>query len=152
MQVKICANEFDPFHEIQIFQKSALSIVKKYGATSIFIGTMRDMNDGEAVDAMTLEHYPGMTEKQLEKFVSEANQQWQILDVLILHRVGSILPDQTIVLIAVWASHRGDAFDACRYIIEALKSRAPFWKKEKLTTDNERWVSNNTDGYLNNNK
>jgi len=152
MQIKICANEFDPFQEIQIFQKSALSIVKKFGATSVFIGTMRDMNDGDAVEAMTLEYYQGMTEKQLEKFVFEAKQQWQILDALILHRVGNILPDQTIVLIAVWASHRGDAFDACRYIIEALKSRAPFWKKEKLTANDERWVSNNTDGYLNKNK
>lgn len=152
MQIKICPNEFEPLQEIQVFQKTAFNKIGKYGATSIFIGTMRDLNDGNEVEAMTLEHYPGMTEKQLEKFVSEANQQWQILDVLILHRVGSILPDQTIVLIAVWASHRGDAFDACRYIIEALKSRAPFWKKEKLTTDNERWVSNNTDGYLNNNK
>ncbi len=148
MQIKICPKDFDPFQEIQIFQNTGLNLSGKYGATSIFIGTMRDLNDGNSVEAMTLEHYSGMTEKQLGIFVSQAQQQWQILDLLILHRIGEILPDQTIVLVAVWASHRGDAFDACRFIIEALKSKAPFWKKEKLTTNDERWVSKNTDGYL----
>lgn len=148
MQIKICPKDFDPYQEIQIFQNTGLSISGKYGATSIFIGTMRDLNDGNTVEAMTLEHYSGMTEKQLGIFVSQAQQRWQILDMLILHRIGEILPDQTIVLVAVWASHRGDAFDACRYIIETLKSKAPFWKKEKLTTNDEHWVSKNTDGYL----
>ncbi len=150
MLIKICPEEFDPFHEIKIFQNTNLDQAGKHGATSIFVGTMRDLNDGKDVEAMTLEHYSGMTEKQLEIFVSEAQQQWQILDTLILHRIGEILPDQTIVLVAVWASHRGDAFDACRYIIEALKSKAPFWKKEKLSTKEERWVTKNTDGYLSN--
>ncbi len=148
MQIRICPEEFDPFHEIQAFQNTALDKAGKYGATSIFVGTMRDLNDDKDVEVMTLEHYEGMTEKQLGIFVSEAQQQWQILDALILHRVGKILPDQTIVLVVVWASHRGDAFDACRYIIEALKSKAPFWKKEKLTSKEERWVTKNTDGYL----
>lgn len=151
MLIKICPEKFDPFHEIQIFQNTTLDLAGKYGATSIFIGTMRDLNDGHDVEAMTLEHYPGMTEKQLGLFVSEAQQQWLILDTLILHRVGKILPDQPIVLVAVWASHRGDACDACRYIIEAFKSKAPFWKKEKLLTKEERWVTKNTDGYLSKN-
>ncbi|MCK5897406.1 MAG: molybdenum cofactor biosynthesis protein MoaE [Cocleimonas sp.] len=147
MKIKISTKDFDPFQEIKIFQNATLNLSGKSGATSIFIGTMRDMNDGNVVEAMTLEHYPGMTEKQIEIAVSQAQQQWQINDMLILHRVGEVMPDQTIVLVAVWASHRGDAFDACRYIIETLKSRAPFWKKEKLITNEERWVSKNTDGY-----
>jgi molybdopterin synthase catalytic subunit len=147
VKIKISTKDFDPFQEIQIFQNTTLNLSGKSGATSIFIGTMRDMNDGNVVEAMTLEHYPGMTEKQIEIAVSQAQQQWQINDMLILHRVGEVVPDQTIVLVAVWASHRGDAFDACRYIIEVLKSRAPFWKKEKLITNEERWVSKNTDGY-----
>jgi len=147
VKIKISTKDFDPFQEIQIFQNTTLNLSGKSGATSIFIGTMRDMNDGNVVEAMTLEHYPGMTEKQIEIAVSQAQQQWQINDMLILHRVGEVVSDQTIVLVAVWASHRGDAFDACRYIIEVLKSRAPFWKKEKLITNEERWVSKNTDGY-----
>lgn len=148
MHINISSESFDPFQEIQKYQQSASEIARKYGATSIFIGTMRDFSDGLNVKAMTLEHYPGMTEKQLQKFVEEARQRWQILDVLVVHRVGLVSPDQAIVLVAVWASHRGDAFDACRYIMEALKSKAPFWKKETLATDEERWVAENTNGYL----
>ena len=108
---------------------------------------MRDFNEGDAVKGMTLEYYPGMTEKQLEKIIAEARQQWHVIDTLVVHRVGDILPDQPIVLVAVWASHRGDAFDASRYIMDALKSKAPFWKKELLTTEDERWVVENTNGY-----
>jgi molybdopterin synthase catalytic subunit len=96
---------------------------------------------------MTLEHYEGMTEKQLAKIVEQASQQWAVLDALIVHRVGDILPNEPIVLVSVWTMHRGDAFDACRFIMEALKSHAPFWKKELLITDEERWVTHNTDGY-----
>jgi len=120
----------------------------KYGATSIFIGTMRDFNEDRTVQGMTLEHYPGMTEKQLEKIIHEAQQQWRLLDVLVVHRVGDISPDTPIVLVAVWSVHRGDAFDACRDIMEALKSRAPFWKKERLPAEQSRWVESNSDGYL----
>jgi len=108
---------------------------------------MRDFSDGQNVAAMVLEYYPGMTEKQLQKFIVEARKQWQFYDALVVHRVGLIEPDQAIVLVAVWASHRGDAFDACRYIMEALKSRAPFWKKETLSTNEDRWVAKNTHGY-----
>jgi molybdopterin synthase catalytic subunit len=88
-----------------------------------------------------------MTEQQLEKCVTEAQQQWQLIDSLVIHRVGDILPNESIVMVAVWSSHRGDAFDACRFIMEALKSKAPFWKKELLVTENERWVAKNTNGY-----
>jgi molybdopterin synthase catalytic subunit len=147
MTIIIRTESFDPWQEIQQHQNLTKT---KQGATSIFIGTMRDFNDGDEVKAMTLEHYEGMTEKQLEKIIAEAKQQWAVLDVLIVHRVGKILPNQPIVLVSVWTTHRGDAFDACRYIMEALKSQAPFWKKELLSSDNERWVLHNTDGYNSN--
>ena len=124
----------------------------KYGATSVFVGTMRDFNQDDDVQGMSLEHYPGMTEQQLGKIVAEAEAQWQILDTLVVHRVGNILPEQPIVLVAVWSSHRGDAFDASRFIMEALKSRAPFWKKEWLVNGQQRWVEKNTDGYMPNNE
>jgi len=147
MEIKIVTEPFDPWQEIQMFQKSAKQMHGKYGATSIFIGTMRDFNDGDDVKGMTLEHYPGMTEKQLAHIVDEVSQQWSVLDVLVVHRVGDVFPDQPIVLVAVWTSHRGDAFDSSRYIMEALKSKAPFWKKELLQSDDLRWVDKNTDGY-----
>jgi molybdopterin synthase catalytic subunit len=88
-----------------------------------------------------------MTEKQLNKIVADANQRYQIIDAYIVHRVGEIVPDESIVLVAVWSAHRGDAFDACRFIMEALKSTAPFWKKELLESGQTRWVEKNTNGY-----
>ncbi|MCX7100707.1 MAG: molybdenum cofactor biosynthesis protein MoaE [Methylobacter sp.] len=148
MTIKICAEAFDPWQEIQSYQNSVSAMVGKFGATSIFIGTMRDFNEGDAVKGMTLEHYPGMTEKQLEKIVAEALNRWSVIEVLVVHRVGDILPSEPIVVVAVWTSHRGDAFDASRYIMEALKSKAPFWKKELLKSEAERWVVKNTGGYL----
>lgn len=147
MKILLYSQDFDPWQEIQNYQ-ATLQLAGKYGATSIFIGTMRDFNDGDEVVGMTLEHYPGMTEKQLTNIVNEALQQWPILDALVVHRVGDILPNDTIVLVAVWSSHRGDAYDANRFIMEALKSRAPFWKKEQLYSNQQRWVDKNTDGYL----
>lgn len=147
MAIKICSEVFDPYQEIQTYRNVNLGNGGAVGATSIFIGTMRDFNESDAVKGMTLEYYPGMTEKQLEKIITEAQQQWPIIDTLLVHRVGDMLPGQPIVLVAVWTSHRGDAFDACRYIIDALKSKAPFWKKELLTTEVERWVMENTNGY-----
>lgn len=147
MEIKIYTAEFDPWREIQLHQDGKPELTGKYGASNIFIGTMRDFNDGNTVRGMYLEYYPGMTEKQLTLLVEQAQQQWEVMDVLLIHRVGLILPAQPIVMVAVWTSHRGDAFDASRYIIEALKSRAPFWKKEQLTIGNDRWVEKNTDGY-----
>lgn len=142
MNVKICDTLFDPFEQIQTFQKQ-LALQGKFGATSIFIGTMRDFNEGDDVQAMTLEHYEGMTQKQLHKIIDAAKAQWQILDCLIVHRVGEILPNEPIVLVSVWSAHRAEAFEACRYLMEELKANAPFWKLEKLATDATRWVSKN---------
>lgn len=147
MEIRVCAEVFDPWREIQAYQDKLGHLAGQYGATDIFIGTMRDFNEGDEVRGMHLEHYPGMTEKQLEKIVAEAAAKWPVLDALLLHRVGDIYPNEPIVLVAVWTSHRGDAFDACRYIMEALKSNAPFWKKELLSTGESRWVEKNTDGY-----
>ena len=147
MTIKICSEAFDPYQEIQAYQNAKLANIGAIGATSIFIGTMRDFNEGVDVKGMTLEYYPGMTEKQLEKIITEARREWQLIDTLVIHRVGDILPHESIVLVAVWSSHRGDAFDASRYIMEALKSKAPFWKKERLLTDRERWVTTNNNGY-----
>ena len=146
MGIKICTEPFDPWQEIQTHQHLAKGLAGKFGATSVFIGTMRDFNEGDGVRGMTLEHYPGMTEKQLEKIVAEALHLWPVINALVVHRVGDILPNEPIVLVAVWTSHRGDAFDASRYIIEALKSRAPFWKKERLESQAERWLIKNTPG------
>jgi molybdopterin synthase catalytic subunit len=136
-----------PFSPWSMIEKYKAEHVRQFGATGIFIGTMRDFNAGDSVHRMRLEHYPGMTEKQLKKIADEAVGRWQIIDSLIVHRVGEIQPDEPIVVVAVWASHRGDAMDACRYLIESLKSSAPFWKKEWLVDGEERWVEHNTEGY-----
>lgn len=146
--IKVISEEFDPFAEVQAYQKQQQALSGKYGATNIFIGTMRDFNEGERVKGMTLEHYPGMTEKQLLAVVQEAERQWSILDVLVIHRVGDVFPGDVLVLVVVWSGHRGGAFDASRFIMETLKSKVPFWKKEILAVDKSRWVAKNTDGYL----
>jgi len=116
------------------------------GATAVFVGTMRDFNEGDTVRAMYLEHYPGMTERQLEAFAAATLQKWSLDDVLIVHRVGEITPAQPIVLVAVWSAHRAEAFDACRYLMETLKHTAPFWKRETLEDGAVRWVDKNTPG------
>lgn len=151
MKIKICSAPFNPWQEIQDYQVTQKGLVKKYGATNIFVGTMRDFNDGDNIQSMVLEHYPGMTEKQLEKTLVSAAQRWPFLDAYVVHRVGVIMPDETIVLVAVWSTHRGDAFDASRFIMEELKSSAPFWKKETLVSGQSRWVEQNSDGYENSN-
>ncbi|MGR8981610.1 MAG: molybdenum cofactor biosynthesis protein MoaE [Gammaproteobacteria bacterium] len=147
MAVQISEVIFDPWKEAKRYQDTVVGTSGKFGATAIFIGTMRDYNEGDDVIGMTLEYYPGMTENELEKIVSSARRRWRIIDALIIHRVGDILPAEPIVLVSVWASHRGDAFDASRFIMEALKSKAPFWKKELFDAGDARWVANNTDGY-----
>jgi len=145
MKIEIRATPFDPLAVLAQYQESMTELQGRYGATASFVGTMRDHNEGSAVTGMTLEHYPGMTERHLQNIVAEAQQQWALLDVLIVHRVGELRPNDPIVLVAVWSAHRAAAFEACRFIMEALKSRAPFWKKEALSTG-ERWVANNTTG------
>jgi molybdopterin synthase catalytic subunit len=146
MTILLSAQVFDPWQAIVNYQQQQMP-QGKYGATSVFVGTMRDFNQGDSVTGMFLEHYPGMTEKQLLHIVTEAEQQWHIMDVLLMHRVGEVVPDDTLVLVAVWAAHRGDAFDACRFMMENLKSRAPFWKKETLASGQQRWVEKNSEGY-----
>lgn len=146
MPVELRQAGFDPWREMQNYQANAPSLVGKYGATSVFVGTMRDFNEGDDIRDMLLEHYPGMTEKSLESIVEKARQRWNFLDTLVVHRVGEVRPNDPIVLVAVWSAHRGAAFDACRQIMEELKSRAPFWKRETLA-EKSRWVGKNTDGY-----
>ncbi|MDH5407006.1 MAG: molybdenum cofactor biosynthesis protein MoaE [Gammaproteobacteria bacterium] len=142
MVVQIRNEPFDAYAEVQIMQDS-LEQQGKFGATSVFVGTMRDFNEDESVQSMFLEHYPGMTEKYLTQISQQAKQNWPIIDSLIIHRVGQIEPGDSIVLVAVWAAHRAAAYDANRYLMEELKSRAPFWKKEQLN-DGQRWVEKNT--------
>ena len=117
----------------------------QYGAIASFIGTMRDFNEGESVRSMKLEHYPGMTEEHLEKICEDAHQKWDLIESLIIHRVGLIEIADPIVLVCVWSEHRAEAFDACRFIMEDLKSKAPFWKQES-TAEGKRWVEKNTPG------
>jgi molybdopterin synthase catalytic subunit len=142
MHIEILQQAFSPWDYLQRFENN-MGRHAQYGATAVFVGTMRDFNEGDQVSKMTLEHYPGMTEKELGKIAAEAMQQWELLDVLIVHRVGEISPNESIVLLAVWSAHRAAAFDASRFLMEALKSRAPFWKKEVLP-EGERWVEKNT--------
>jgi len=111
----------------------------RIGAIATFVGTVRDANDGASVATMTLEHYPGMTERALADIVAEAKGRFDIVDALVIHRVGRLVPGDAIVLVAVTGAHRGDAFAACEFVMDYLKTRAPFWKKE-ATPDGERWV------------
>jgi molybdopterin synthase catalytic subunit len=145
VRVEIRNTPFDPWDELRRYQAESSGHAGKCGATAVFVGTMRDFNEGDAVRAMELEHYPGMTEKHLRAIAEEAAKRWDVIDSLIIHRVGPLQPSDPIVLTAVWSAHRAAAFDACRYLMEELKSRAPFWKKETLE-EGHRWVQRNTPG------
>lgn len=112
----------------------------RIGALVTFLGLMRDINEDDEVRSMTLEHYPGMTEKALGAIVEEASERWNLEGVRVIHRVGELHPEDPIVLVSVASRHRGDAFRACEFIIDYLKTRAPFWKKEQTATG-ERWVA-----------
>ena len=146
MGVSIRAEAFEPYAEILKFQAAHSELAGQYGATASFVGTMRDFNQGDTVQGMSLEHYPGMTEKQLQRMIQESKHRWELLGVQIVHRVGELLPNDPIVLVAVWSAHRAAAFEACRWLMEELKTRAPFWKKEALA-GKERWVETNTSGH-----
>jgi molybdopterin synthase catalytic subunit len=111
----------------------------RIGAVASFVGVVRDLNEGDRVGRMTLEHYPGMTEKAIESIVAEAHSRWDIIDVTVIHRVGELAPTDQIVLVVVASGHRGEAFAACEFIMDYLKTRAPFWKKEE-TPGGARWV------------
>ena len=112
----------------------------KVGAVTAFVGLVRDINDARGVARMTLEHYPGMTERSIEAIIDEAASRWEVLDARVVHRVGPLEPTDPIVLVAVASGHRRDAFEACEFIMDYLKTRAPFWKKEE-TDDGSRWVA-----------
>jgi molybdopterin synthase catalytic subunit len=133
--VRIQTRDFDAGAEIAALRRDN----PKIGAVASFIGVCRDANDGSAVTKMTLEHYPGMTEKALEKIVAEAKARWDVMEVLVVHRVGELKPADQIVLVVVTGAHRGEAFAACEFIMDYLKTRAPFWKKEE-TSHGARWV------------
>ena len=144
--INIHERSFDPWQEIVSFQNNNLGGKSNYGATASFVGTMRDFNEGDDVVEMELEHYPLMTKKQLENIVEGSIEKWPVQHVLLSHRVGLIQPSDPIVLVTVWSAHRAAAFDACRHIMEELKHKAPFWKKESLLNGESRWVSENTSG------
>ena len=149
MTVQILEHSLQPDSVLAAQQKliDAKHGEASYGALATFVGSMRDSNEGSEVIAMRLEHYPEMTEQQLHKIITEANERWPLIDALIAHRVGDIHPGDPIVLTAVWSKHRAAAFDACRFLMEALKSEATFWKKETLADQSQRWVEKNTPGY-----
>ncbi len=135
MKIVVQTELFDLGAEVNAMSQGRTDI----GAIASFVGFARDMNEGSGVQAMTLEHYPGMTEKALAALVEDANARWTLLDVTLIHRVGRLLPGDPIVLVAVASSHRGESFAACEFIMDALKTRAPFWKKEE-TAEGGRWV------------
>lgn len=112
---------------------------KDVGAVASFVGCVRESNDGESVSRMTLEHYPGMTERALEEICDEAMRRWDLVDLRVVHRVGPLEPGDAIVLVAVASAHRGEAFAACEFVMDYLKTKAPFWKKEE-TPSGARWV------------
>lgn len=133
--IRIQEGDFDLSAEIAALRKGD----PRVGAVVSFLGTVRDMNDGSQVKGMTLEHYPGMTEKALQEILDQAKARWDIYQNLVIHRVGPLLPEDQIVLVAVTSAHRGEAFAACEFIMDYLKTAAPFWKKED-TPEGARWV------------
>lgn len=144
MRIELRDQPFAPLTELADYQARLNERLSgQYGATAIFIGAMRDFNDGDAVQRMTLEYYPGMTERQLERIVATAGEKWPLLEALVIHRVGTLQPNDPIVLVAVWSAHRTAAFAACRSIMEELKAKAPFWKREDMAAGS-RWVEHNT--------
>jgi molybdopterin synthase catalytic subunit len=135
MTVRVQTQDFDTGFEINQLRHAR----KDTGAVVSFIGQVRDLNEGDTVSQLTLEHYPEMTEKALEAIVSQAQNRWDIFDAIVIHRVGTLQPTDQIVLVAVSGAHRGEAFKACEFIMDYLKTEAPFWKKE-VTNQGERWV------------
>jgi molybdopterin synthase catalytic subunit len=140
MKVLISKQMMNPWDELQHYQK----VLPHCGATAVFVGTMRDINENDKVIGLFLEHYPKMTQTILEDLCYKAIKQYALLDILLVHRVGHLSPTDPIVLVAAWSMHRAEAFIACREIMEQLKTQAPFWKKEKLAEGKERWVEKNT--------
>jgi len=138
-RVTVQTQDFDLSAEVAALRSGDPGV----GAVAVFIGTVRDRNDGQGVTAMELEHYPGMTEKAIESMVDAAHQRFDIRAVRVIHRVGPLKPQDQIVLVAVTSSHRGQAFQACEFLMDYLKTQAPFWKKE-FTPEGARWVDART--------
>ena len=135
MTVRVQPDDFDLGAEVERMTRGNPAI----GAVASFVGLVRNVNDDSGVSGMTLEHYPGMTEGALEDIVAQARARWDLADVLVIHRHGKLAPGDRIVLVVAAGAHRGDAFAACEFIMDYLKTRAPFWKKEQ-TPQGERWV------------
>jgi molybdopterin synthase catalytic subunit len=135
LSIRVQREDFDVGAEL-----AAMRGNRAIGALACFVGLVRDVNDGAAVRGLTLEHYPGMTEKALADIVEQARSRWNIMDVRVVHRVGALVPTDQIVFVAVAGAHRGEAFAACEFIMDYLKTQAPFWKKEQ-TPGGERWVN-----------
>jgi molybdopterin synthase catalytic subunit len=139
MKISIQTEDFDVSEELKILSANHSQI----GGINIFVGTVRDNHQGDAISAMSLEHYPGMTEKSLEDILEQAKRRWNVLNATIIHRVGDLKVGDQIVLVAIASPHRGDAFAACEFVMDYLKTSAPFWKKEH-TADGARWVDART--------
>lgn len=140
MKIETRDTAFDPWREVLDYQERCLNQPGKFGATAVFVGTMRDFNAGEPVHSMHLEHYPEMTRKHLQEIAQEAACRWELLGVLLLHRTGQVFPNEPIVCVATWSAHRAAAYAANRYIMEDLKSKSPIWKKEHVP-GGQRWLS-----------
>lgn len=138
-EVRIQAEDFDLSHEAAQLRAGD----PKVGGIVTFVGTVRDLNEGAAVAEMELEHYPGMTEQSIQAIIEQAKARWPIYGALVIHRIGPLKPMDQIVLVAVTSPHRGEAFSACEFIIDYLKTEAPFWKKEQ-TPEGARWVDART--------
>jgi molybdopterin synthase catalytic subunit len=134
-RVSIQTADFDLSHEVAALREQD----KRVGAVCAFVGTVRDRNDGAPVSSMELEHYPGMTEKAIEAMIDEAHRRFDIYAARVVHRVGLLQPLDQIVMVAVTSAHRGESFKACEFLMDYLKTQAPFWKKEQ-TPDGARWV------------
>lgn len=135
IKIRVQAEDFDISEELAILRQGETQI----GAIASFIGLVRDINEQENVASLELEHYPGMTEQALNDIAEQAFGRWPLISATIIHRVGKLTPSDQIVLVAVSSMHRGAAFNACEYIMDFLKTNAPFWKKE-ITPDGERWL------------
>ena len=133
--VRVQTEDFDVGRELDALTRGRRDV----GALASFVGLVRDANDGHAIRGMTLEHYPGMTESALEDICAQAHARWDLVDTVVIHRVGPLVPGDRIVLVGVASAHRGEAFEACEFIMDYLKTRAPFWKKED-TPEGGRWV------------
>ncbi len=139
MTVRVQVEDFDAGAEINAMRRSHANI----GAVAAFVGQVRDLNEGDQVSELVLEHYPEMTEKSLQSIIEQAKQRWDVIDALIVHRVGKLKPLDQIVLVLVASSHRQEAFAACEFMMDYLKTEAPFWKKEQ-TPAGSRWVEAKT--------